>query len=92
MWGFAKDAVELKRGALECIKQFQTFMPATVSACPKSGQSNSEIAGINVSAGDKFPHLLHYGPPPMEGGASLDFAKPGPRFGLLLVGVSDTTG
>ncbi|KAJ3560271.1 hypothetical protein NP233_g10949 [Leucocoprinus birnbaumii] len=72
------DGSEFKACASEHIKRMQTFLPATVECRSSQGRPQAE-------GSDKFPNLLRYGPPPPEMQTPSDFAKPGPRFGLLLV-------
>jgi hypothetical protein len=76
---FAKaDSSQLKMDSSEYVKRMQTFLPATIECSPDHGRSVNEGT-------DKFPNLLRYGPPSTEVQTPADFAKPGPRFGLLLV-------
>ncbi|KAF9454107.1 hypothetical protein P691DRAFT_656905 [Macrolepiota fuliginosa MF-IS2] len=78
------DLPGLGQDASEYAKRLQTLLPATL-ACPDQEKSPNR----SVAAADKFPNLLRYGPPStgyQQLQTSPDFAKPGPRFGLLLVG------
>lgn len=84
---FAKaDSSKLRQDSSEYVKRLQTFLPVTIAVRSNQEQTpSSEITGVNLTA-DKFPNLLRYGSPLTEPQVGSDSAKPGPRFGLLLVG------